>query len=466
MGCRPSGSQSRVDSPGKSSQPSALRILVLDDPDFARAMERQWTADGESRLTIRQLTEDEFSRQEQRRLASDVVIYPSALLGELAARDWLQPLAEKDLNDPAFQRRDIWELTRLHETNWGGRTIAVPFGSPTLVLCYRSDIFDRLGLSLPRTWSEYREVAERLSDRKIVEDEGPSPQTPWFGTCEPLGKNWAAEILLARAAPYARHRSQFSTLFDYSNMRPLIDGPPFVRALEELADAAKFLPPDASQMDAAAVRQKVRDGDCALAITWPSAADAPKTGGAPPPLAVRFAPLPGSRDVYNFRTAAWEQRGTDENLIVPLLGISGRLGSITKECRHPTTALNLLFFLSGPELSGQIGPANKHMTLFRESHISQADKWVDPQFGHDSAQRYAEVMKQVLNEPTCLTTLRIPGRQRYMSVLAEAVRETTAGEKSAQEVLKGVAGQWDEITNSLGRDAQRRAYVQSIGLEP
>jgi hypothetical protein len=53
-----------------------------------------------------------------------------------------------------------------------------------------------------------------------------------------------------------------------------------------------------------------------------------------------------------------------------------------------------------------------------------------------------------------------------MAALDEAVRAAIAGSVSPSEALARVASEWNEISDSLGRDAQRKAYVQSIGLRP
>src|SRR5688500_16794409 len=96
-GCRPSTAPTASKTPSDASPPAALRLLVIDDPDLAHVIERQWTAHGESPLQVRLTTQDEFLNKPERRLAADIVIYPSALIGELASRDWLQPLTEQQL---------------------------------------------------------------------------------------------------------------------------------------------------------------------------------------------------------------------------------------------------------------------------------------------------------------------------------------------------------------------------------
>ena len=471
-GCRPTASSTTAPERSESKPSPSLRVLVIDDVELARAIERQWMAHGENPLQVRLLKREEFSSQEQRRLASDVVIYPSALIGELASRDRLQPLGEQDLSNSAFQWRDIWELPRLHEIRWGGKTLAVPMGSPTLMLCYRQDIFDRLALSVPTTWPAYQATLERLSKFDGVRELTSISEKDWQGGYEPLGGGWASELLLARAASYASHPSQFSTLFDYRDLKPLIDGPPFLRALDELVAAAHLRGMCSDEewervrkaQNTDLVRHELLQGNCAMAITWPCPISSNELKPAGFPLA--FAPLPGSPDVYNFRTASWERRAGAQSTSVPILGISGRLGSIVKECRNVTAAMNLLFFLSGPELSGQISSASKHTTLFRESHLGQVDRWLGPQYGSESARSYGAVIEQSFNQPLCLQSLRIPGRHRYMAVLDEAVWASVTGKSPPREALRSAAQQWEKISDELGRDTQRSAYAQSIGLEP
>ena len=95
----------------------------------------------------------------------------------------------------------------------------------------------------------------------------------WCGTIEPLAPGWAGLVLLARAAPYAKHRDNYSTLFNIDTMEPLVAGPPFVQALEELVAAAKFGPPDPFRYDPAAARAAFWKGQCGMTLTWPTAAE-------------------------------------------------------------------------------------------------------------------------------------------------------------------------------------------------
>jgi multiple sugar transport system substrate-binding protein len=273
--------------------------------------------------------------------------------------------------------------------------------------------------------------------------------------------------LLARAAAYAKHRSQYSTLFDYRTMMPLIAGPPFVRALQELAAATKHGPAAESGLTPADTARRIHDGECAMAIGWlANTHDWPAATVPGRPQAIGVIPLPGSRDVYNFRSESWEQRGLEESPYVPLVGISGRLGSLTQECRQTATSARLLLWVSGPEMSPSISASSPATGPFRQAHVAHINQWTGARSSAETAREYAEAIQKSLDEPNCLIGLRIPGRVQYLQSLAESVRATITGQLSAEAALANAAKKWQGITESLGLDKQRAAYTRSIGMRP
>ncbi len=163
--------------------------------------------------------------------------------------------------------------------------MAVPFGSPVFCCYYRADLLEKLGRRPPKTWAEYHSLAKLLakisplplekaqnkknSPRPLGEGQG---VRAWCGTIEPLAPGWAGDVLLARAAAYAKHRDNFSTLFDIETMEPLVSGPPFVQALEGLVAAAKLGPADPLRYDPASARAAFWAGRCGMALAWPTAA--------------------------------------------------------------------------------------------------------------------------------------------------------------------------------------------------
>ncbi len=462
-GCKKDASEPVT--PGEQAAELPLRVMVIDDEPLADAVKLAWDSRVGGSAKISQLAAAELRNGESTRLNADVILYPSYLLGELAERGLIEPLDAEDAADPIFDRQGLFELIRLREIVWGSKVYAVPFGSPQFTLFYRHDIFAKLGLEPPATWEQYQTLAKQLADRSAIGEFAATDKEDWYGTVEPLAPTWAGSLLLARAAAYARHRNQYSALFDFNSMAPLIASPPFERALEELAviasreSDARYTPDEARRIFLA--------GQAAMAITWPSrATDASAATKADRGDWIGVAELPGSLDVYNHRTQTWERRTADESSHVSLIACDGRLGSVTKDCRRKKHALGMLFMISGDELGTSIGSTSSHTTLFRETQLGQEAAWVDQAFEVAAARQYGEAVRAAQNGAAWLDAIRIPGRNEYIAALDQAVNSVLAAEATPAEALQAASAEWNRITDSMGRESQQRAYMRSLGLDP
>ncbi len=455
------------DSP-ESSMP--LRVLVVDDPGLVDAVQREWTARADSEIVLVQMSSEELVDPRRKRLAADVVIYPSGLLGELAERDWIAPISRDVFNGPEFGRRDIFDLIQQREIIWGEQVYAVPLGSPPLTLIYNASLFEQIGAEPPRTWQEYAQLCEQLAivDNSPAEDSAGDAVT--HAVAEPLGPGWAGQVLLARAAGYARNRSYFAALFDLDTMQPLIDSPAFVRALDELAIAAKCGPTDAMEYSPADVRRLLLGGRCAMGLTWPSSAEVDAGEAVQTPtdaasVSLITAELPGARQVYSMADQQWKDRKSSESGRVTLLSVSGRVGSVTKTAPRARAALDMLLRLSSAEWSQAVSPHSPATTLYRTSQIPKATAWVGSDFEADATDAYAEQVKETLQRSLSITSVRLPGRKRYLDALDEAVNTAIGGEQTAEVCLKKAAARWREITEEIGVEQQKAAYWRSLGLE-
>jgi multiple sugar transport system substrate-binding protein len=444
-----------------------LKLVVVDDPPMAAAIERlraEWKARTGATLAVEQLTNGELFASTSMAEGADAVIYPSGQLGLLAERGWIVPLPADYATNRELAWSDTFELLQVAETRWGQRPYAVPFGSAVLTCYYRSDLFDRFHKRPPGTWQEYHALAEFFSKRENMS--GIEIPDTWSGTVEPLADGWAGQVLLARAAAYAKHRDHYSTLFKIDSMQPLIAGAPFVRALEELVAAARLSPDNRHELDPIGAREAFLAGRSALALAVPGhAADDSPTENATMPV-LGFAELPGAQQVYDVASGTWENRKGEESTHVPLLCFAGRLGSITKETKQAAAALRLLAWLSGREWGAAVSSASGATTLYRRSQLPAPRPWLDPQTDRQAASQYAETVRDALSRQAYLFALRIPGEEQYLAALDAAVHAAVRGEKSPADALSAAATQWSKITAELGLDAQRSAYRSSVGLEP
>ena len=461
-GCSPSNPTSQSDS-GKPLAGVKLRLVVVDDPAIAnavRGLRDEWNAQTGAEVEVVETSEKQVAFAET--LPGDAVICSEHLLGPLAEAKRLAPVPQALVRDPQGPWGQTFELLRSQEAVWGSEVYGVPLGSPVFCCYCRADLLEKLHRKPPETWREYEELA------RLLRDEG-ADSGPKYGTVEPLARGWAGLVLLARAAAYAKERDNYTTLFDATTLEPAIDGPPFVRALEELVAAAKFGPAGQFDFDPAAARAEFWKGNTVMAISWPTAAkSSTEADGARPargnPVRAAFVELPGAAEVYRLSSHAWEPRGDDAGQHVPFLGIAGRMGVVRAESPHADAAFQLLFWLTDPQWSSQVFAASPATTLFRRAQVLSPKAWVEGNVSATAAKQYAEQTAETLARRQFLAALRIPGRADYLAALDEAVQAAVRGTKKPAEALKTAAEKWREINKRLGVQRQRAAYMHSLGL--
>ena len=462
-----------------------LRLAVVGDPFLVSAVSRvagEWLAQTGSEIQVEQLTEKDLV--DAKILPADAVLCASHLLGVLAERQKIATVPSNILRSAEWG--GIFELLKLRVAAYGDRIVAVPFGSPVFCCYYRPDLLEKLDRRPPRTWAEYQELAELLAAEKpnnstlplgeeqanrknspLPLGEGQGVRAAWCGTIEPLAPGWAGLVLLARAAPYAKHRDNYSTLFNIETMEPLIAGPPFVQALEELVAAAKVGPADPFHYDPSAARSAFWSGRCGMALSWPTAAEEreEKVGSGTSSIPVGFCELPGSEQVFNLGSRVWDTRADDNDTRVPLLAIAGRLGVVNAKSDKINAAFQLLLWLSDSRMSPQVCATSPAATLFRQSNLTSPGQWVEKPVTPLAAVQYGDATEAALSHEQWLGALRIPGRGEYLAALDEAVDMAVRGENSPLNALLQADKQWREITERLGLEQQRTAYRHSLGLE-
>ena len=440
-----------------------LRLGVVDDPAIVGAVELlrgEWNAQTGSDLHVQAMTQEELATADE--LSVDALIGPSFLLGPLAERGLVAPVPKDLLHGNAAagdsaQWGEVFELPKLREAAWGTDVMGLTFGSPVLTVYYRADLLEKLGRRPPQTWKEYGKLAALLD---ALLDEAGDTQ-PWHGTIEPLASGWAGLVLLARAAPYAKHRDNYSTLFDISTMEPLIAGPPFQWALEELVAATEQGGQQMLRHDPSSAREAIRQGRCGMALTWPTAAAEISDGKE---IRIGIAELPGSDDVYNVGNRSKERRAEHEDRRVPLLAVAGRIGLVSKASPHREHAFQLLAWLCGERFSSQVCSGSPATTVFRRSHKESPTAWAEPSMSLPSATAYAELTEATFLRQQWLVAPRIPGRDEYLGALDEAVRQAVSKEALPSEALMEAADRWRTITERFGLQQQKTAYRHSLGL--
>ncbi len=450
-----------------SAPPATLRVAVIGDPALAEALRKvrgEWRAESSAELEIWELARREAAGAEK--IDADVVIYPVGLLGSLAERRVIRPLKAQWLAGNPLDEADLLISPDSPALTWDGQPYAAPLGEPVFVLAYRADLFSRFGKQPPRTWEEYQTLAEFFGDRDkllaAAKHDGAKNQqalefpADWSGTLEPLAADWAAQLLLARAAAYAKHRDYFSVLFDRETMKSLITGPPFVKALSELEEAAKTAHVDLTRLTPWDTVRELLAGNSAMAIGWLSGAQ--RQNVSEHQVSVAFTELPGSAAAYNLGHQAWEDRGTDEEQRVTLRGISGLAGSVLRGTDHAETAFAFLTWLAGMRWSGEVLPASPSTAMFRQSQLEEPAIWTGNSLDRATAKQYGETVAAALRRRESMWMPRVPGQLEYLAALDQAVVAVIKAKQTPQQALDEAAAQWEKTTDRLGHEKQLEAY--------
>ena len=444
--------------PTAASVPGNVKITVtvVGDQEMAGSIARrrgEWEERNGSHLEVQEMTPGELTRTEA--LQGDVIIYPVHSMGALVERNWIIPVRKQLIESEEYNLGDIFSLLHGRVATWGERVMAAPLGVPCLVLYYRTDIFEALDRRPPETWKQYEMLVDFFRQSKNLGDFAPPSGSAWHATLEPWSEAWGGRLLLARAAAYIQHPNRISDLFESETMEPLIATAPFVRALTEMRTAAGDA--DHRESDPHSVRREFMAGHAPMALSWPSAA-ADLRGK----VAAAFAELPGAAEVFNPNASSWEPREASDRH-VSVLGVSGRLVSVTEACRNVPTAFQFVEWIASGDVSRQVCAASLDTTLFRQSHRARPEVWVEPAV-HTSAQQYADIVVRTQTRSRCLIVPRIHAADRYLAALNQAVKYALEGSQTPKAALQQAASRWQAITQEVGVEKQHTAYRRSLGL--
>ncbi|MEO2050038.1 MAG: extracellular solute-binding protein [Pirellulales bacterium] len=467
-----------------------LKLLVVGDPELADGIKKlrgEWTErTGGGQLQVLQWSSPKLVAAES--LPADLVIYPARYLGIQVEKKWLRPLRASALQSEQFAKADLLAAIRSREISYGGIVYAFPFGSPPLLLCYNSQMLTAAGCEVPQTWDDYRIVVQRLNRQSIP--------------CQlPLAGESAAITLLSRAVSYAHQSGQRALLFDLDSFHPHIAGPPFVRALEEivaevsaskrpngekadLGDTVSAVSPPGIFQDAV---KRVALGQAAMTLGWPGVYcplipedEIPEERRRP--NEVHYAPLPRAKTVYRDTQDQWVINRDDTP--VTLLGVAGRLASVTTTSRNAVSAFKLLRWIGSGDTAIEISSDSRFTLWYRHSQVKVSNRWQAncqglsaPEFAATTEltttkeratkeratekdfrrQGIGRIVTHALSSDNCFLLPRISGMDQYLECLSQAVRNAIAGE-SAKAALEQATIEWEMITEQMGREMLQLAY--------
>ena len=409
----------------------------------------------------------------------DAAIAGAWWLGELVAGNYIIPY-DKYYQDPRFPSWNIEDVLPAprHLLMYGGRNYMVANDHDGQVLYYRRDLLADPGhqaafqrkygypLAVPKTWDQFRDVADYFNGKDLNGD-----GIPDHGLSLHLKVGAQGMFhFMSFSAPYVIGPDNPELYwFDPRTMKPLLESPGHVRALEALVDLVQFGPREMLNWDLGKSWDHFLGGRAALTFTWGDLGALAQEEGSRVKGKVGTAPLPGTSEYYSLARREWIRTGAP-NLVGNTTGGSWA-GVISKYSKAPEAAYYLLALLATREKSmvyaargwDGIDPGRSYHFLPPDGS-AKIENYLKAGWDETDIRDYAKAYFDSFSNPLQLPYLRIPGTYSYWQALDVHLAEAVAGQLSPAAALKAATVDFEEITIRLGRERQRRAYQASLGF--
>jgi multiple sugar transport system substrate-binding protein len=351
---------------------------------------------------------------------------------------------------------------------WGGKTYRVSIDGDCHTFAYRKDYFGEgsiTGRDVPTTWQEINQVSKDL-----IGKEDPLTGLPAHGYLDPL-KGWGGfgfYFLENRASAYAKHPNSPAWLFEPDTMKPMVNNPAWVQAIQDVMDLidAGAYPTDQINADPGTTAfQQFLAGTGSMLMWWGDVGSNARTSDTSVVGDVAgFGVNPASERVYNAKAGAWEEtRNEAPNMAYIGWGVYV-MATVEGDEKKKKAAWSAAAHLGGKDLSLWASAYPSGFQPYRNSHF-QYDEWEEAGYDRAYVEDYLGSNADSYNHPNAAIEPRIPGIFQYYSVAEDELAKGYAGQYgSAQETADAIAAAWEKITDQIGRDSQISVYKASLGM--
>lgn len=384
--------------------------------------------------------------------------------------DWVKDVIDMD---------DYVDYLKAPVGTWDGKTYRVSIDGDCHNFNYRTDYFDNTDFAaawkdeghdsewaLPTTWQQVQEVTKFLKGKT-----DPLSGLPAHGYLDPL-KGWGGfgfYFLGSRATAYAKHPDDPAFLFDPDTMKPRVNNPAWVRAIQDVLDVIDAQPADQINADPGTTGfQQFLAGTGSMLSWWGDIGSSAKTSDSSVVGDVTgFSILPGSDDVYNSKTGEWETLESGPNF-APNMSYLGWgvyvMARVDGDAKKKKAAWSAAAHLGGKDLSLWCSAYPSGFQPYRNSHFN-IEEWVEAGYDEAFIKDYLGSEADSYNHPNAAIEPRIPGIFQYYSVAEDELAKIYAGKyASAQEGADKIAEAWEKITDQIGRESQIALYKASLGM--
>ena len=397
----------------------------------------------------------------------DVLAMGAPLEGDTASKGLLDEMP--DWVKTQIDMGDYVNYLKAPVGTWDGKTYRISIDGDCHTFCYRTDYFGDGAISgmkdAPVTWAQVNAASVAVKGKK-----DPLSGADAYGFLDPL-KGWGGfgfYFLEDRAAAYAKHPDNGAWLFDPETMKPYVNNPAWVQAIQDVMDNIPNLPADQINADPGTTGfQQFLAGTGSMLSWWGDIGSNARTSDTSTVgNVIGFSINPGADKVYNNKTAAWETPATPN--YAPNMAFLGWgvyvTNRVSKDEKKRKAAWSLAAQLGDKDLSLWMAAYPSGFQPYRNSHFNY-DEWVAAGYDKAFVEDYLGSNLDSYNHPNAAIEPRIPGIFQYYSVAEDELAKGYAGTyKSAQETADAIAAAWEKITDQIGRDGQIKLYKASLGM--
>jgi multiple sugar transport system substrate-binding protein len=398
-------------------------------------------------------------------------------LGELVERDFIIPY-DKFYNDSRFPKWDIDDILPGPRSllEYQGKKYMVANDHDGQVLYFRRDLLAdsqhktafqkkyHYALAIPKTWNQFRDIAEYFNGKDLNGDGSPD-----YGLCLPLkvGEQSMFFFMSFSASFVIGPTNPKLYWFDPRSMKPLVESPGHVRALEMMVEVTKFGPKEMLNWDLGKSWDCFIGGRAALTFDWGNVGGLAQQEGSTIKGKIGVAHIPGTREYYSIAQHRWV-KAEQPNQVANVTGGSWA-GVISKYAKAPEATYYLLSLMATPKKSlvyaargwDGIDPG-RYSHFLPPMGTAKIEDYMRFGWNETDVREYLQAYYENFDNKLQMPYLRIPGTFSYWRALDVHIGEALNGELSPEGALKAVAVDFEEITIRLGRERQKRSYRTSL----
>lgn len=444
-----------------------------------RGFLRPWETYTGAKITWIDLAQADYNPRLQQSIATGTVDFDILEMGApfegdvcgkgLASEmpDWVKTQIEMD---------DYVAYLKAPVGTWNGKTYRISIDGDCHNFNYRTDVFSDADLAkawkdgggqgewgVPKTWQQVQAVTKFLKGKQV----GGQDVYGYLDAAKAWG-GFMFYFLGSRASAYAKHPDDKAWLFDVDTMKPRVNNPAWVRAIQDVIDALPSEPADQLGADPNTTAfQQFLAGTGSMLAWWGDVGSMANTSDSSVVGDVcGFSILPGSDDVYNAKTGAWEKLPSGPNYAPNMAYIGWGVYVMARVDSDPAkhkAAWSAAAHIGGKDLSLWTAAYPSGFQPYRNSHFN-IPEWVSAGYNEAYTTSYLNSQSTSYNHPNAAIEPRIPGIFQYYSVAEDELAKTFAGQNSAQQGADAIAAAWDKLTDQIGRDKQLALYRASLGL--